>query len=220
MNNLLEFLDRVEAFIGGFIDGAPDAGPTAKAAIYLQRDIERFRRSRQIIEHLKDEPSLCEIARRLHTQDNAATAEPIYTVQEKHRIYGVDSGYSDDHVWVDPNNETQECSEDTPGAVRVGYVDKWMFVTAFLTLEAARQYRDNNAHRHPGGVRIYVASAYRNPEMIRVRRFLKLLVADPATAKEDEVDRSTVAEARSDPRPPVPWEEAKKRLDLDKPDAS
>jgi len=32
--------------------------------------------------------------------------------------------------------------------------------------------------------------------------------------QEEEADRKAVAEARRDPRPPVAWEEAKKRLGL------
>ena len=39
------------------------------------------------------------LVQRLNTQDNRATAHPIFLVQQEHRIYGMDPDYTDKCVW-------------------------------------------------------------------------------------------------------------------------
>lgn len=44
------------------------------------------------------------IAERLRTQDNHCTREPLYLVQQRHRITGLDPRFSDDIAWWDGSN--------------------------------------------------------------------------------------------------------------------
>jgi len=46
------------------------------------------------------------IGQNILTQDNRCTADPIFCIQGKRRIYGMDPNYSDNPVWVD-----EECHE-------------------------------------------------------------------------------------------------------------
>lgn len=100
---------------------------------------------------------LREMGERLRTQDNLATAHPIFLVEQQRRIYGVDSDHTDDFEWLEGES--------------VGYTMIWEFVTCCFSQVAAQSYIDANRHnlKEP---RIYVASAYRNPEWIAVRKRL------------------------------------------------
>jgi hypothetical protein len=123
-----------------------------------------------------------QIAHNLRTQDNRATAHPVYLVQQLSRQYGIDPDYSDDTVWISAEDEAdeQEAAEldkleqtgNVPsGWYRTGYVDSWQFVTACLTLKGAQDFIAQNQHnlKNP---RIYVASACQNNEIIELRKFL------------------------------------------------
>lgn len=127
-----------------------------------------------------------EIGELIRTQDNRATSHPIFIVQEKKRIYGFDSDYTDNITWVHCDGfeadeeeaselyaqEEQDCVPDE--WTKYGYIDQWEFVTACFTEQGAKDYIRANGHnlREP---RIYAASAYRNREFIDVREFLKSL---------------------------------------------
>lgn len=50
---------------------------------------------------------------------------------------------------------------------------------------------------------------------VRERRKVFAFVDTEIERREDAADRKAVAEARRDPRPPVAWTEAKKRLGLE-----
>jgi hypothetical protein len=52
--------------------------------------------------HPDDFKALKELQKRLNTQDNLATANPLYCVQQKRRIYGVSPAYHDTkQAWVE-----------------------------------------------------------------------------------------------------------------------
>ena len=126
------------------------------------------------------------IGERIRTQDNRATSAPLFIVQEKKRLYGIDSNYTDDFVWIHTAGECEEADEDEAKRLfrledegnddsdwtKTGYVDQWLFVTACFTEKGCQEYIDANRHnlKNP---RIYAASAYRNEEFISVREFLR-----------------------------------------------
>jgi len=106
------------------------------------------------------------------------TADPIFIVQKKRRVYGIDTDFEpeivwlhdgeevspDDHVWLEADYESGVVPEDY---VRTGCVDEWEHVDSYLTNEAAMA-RINGG---PEG-RVSVESAYRNSEMRAVRSFI------------------------------------------------
>lgn len=112
----------------------------------------------------------------LATQDNRGTAHPVFIVQEKERIYGLDSDYSDDFEWMDDewnrvddeqaaklDAEYDETRLEPGGYTRVLYRDQWVFVTACFTEQGCKDYLAVNGHRlHEP--RIYVETAFRNRE--------------------------------------------------------
>lgn len=112
-------------------------------------------------------------------------------VEVKRRDYGYDPDYSDEFEWVygdecvavEPdvaagleeryqNGDEQDTDIDYR---RVIYQDRWEFVQAFLTAEAADQYRLSNHYRHSGDLWVFVDSGYRNPEWIKLRAALMAL---------------------------------------------
>lgn len=131
-----------------------------------------------------------DMAHELQVQDNACTAEPIFIVQQKVRLYGVDPDLCDEGevVWmnatddyheVEPEEKKQleELYQDTYNIPdkyhRTGYIEQWEFVQPFLTRKGAERYIDENRHnlKEP---RIYVDSAYRNKEWQEVRKRLSV----------------------------------------------
>lgn len=130
-------------------------------------------------------PWLVELAERMRTQDNACTAHPVFTVQQRKRIMGLDPQWSDDHiVWLDddfgemspkdsaPLEEAyQETYEEPKGYTRTAYVDEWEHVMSFFTNAEALNYIERNRH-HMTDPRVYVDSAYRNYEWQQVVAFL------------------------------------------------
>jgi hypothetical protein len=94
-------------------------------------------------------------------------------VFQKQRIYGLDSDHAEHFVWLSPDDGDGrlETDEDARGAERVGYVDVDRFVTACLTLKAAKDFIDCNLHRLREPF-VYVDSLHRNDEMIAVRNHL------------------------------------------------
>lgn len=139
----------------------------------------------------------------LRTQDNRATSHPLFIVQQKRRIYGVDSSYTETFTWIEDGGDSREigasladaletahlhgCMEPD-GYLRVGYLDLWEFVTCCLTESGAEDYIRADGHnlREP---RVYAASAYRNEEMIGLREFLMGLGEEQARPCTAEIDR-------------------------------
>lgn len=131
------------------------------------------------------------LAEKLRTQDNACTADPIYTVQEEVTVYGFDPGYGGDLEWfTDDGDYTpatptkarrlealyQHHGEPREGWMRTYSRKHWETRETFLTLDASNEYIATRQRKHRGQLRLYVESAYRNPELRKLREQL-LLVA-------------------------------------------
>ncbi len=134
---------------------------------------------------------ILEIARLLHTQDGRCTSHPIYYVQTRDKIYGIDPENGGDAVWMHEDGDEVDLNEWEPleeefqrtgntrnGYYRTGVLVQWKNVQPFLTLAAAQAYINVNAHRLEFP-RIYVDSGYRNLEWQEIRAFLKSLVKNP-----------------------------------------
>lgn len=134
--------------------------------------------------------SMGEIGERLRTQDNRCTAYPIFEVQERKRVYGIDTDYDPKIAWLydDESVEVheghggissealeakyQEDLNEPRGYRRVGYHEYWEYVQPFFTEVAANRYIQENGHNHAGELRVYAGSAYRNHEWQAVREQL------------------------------------------------
>lgn len=129
------------------------------------------------LEHLREN---------LRTQDNRLTAWPVFCVQQKRRLYGMDPEYAFDEsgiVWVFDGEEVDEeerckleanydaTGEEPDGYTRTGFQDIWEFVTCCFTEQGAKDYLECNGHNLKGP-RIFVESAYRNEEWQRVAKLL------------------------------------------------
>ena len=114
---------------------------------------------------------------RYHNQgggvDEHCTANPIFLVQKRERVYGFDSDYVDDYVWINADNDHVEADERTAKRLdaldhgghdikswgKVCYVDRWEYVSAHLTKEAAKAFiaRKKNDYQE---LRVYVDCQY------------------------------------------------------------
>ena len=130
----------------------------------------------------------------LRTQDNACTAEPLFVVYDKQRIYGLDSDHAEHYCWLYPDrgdgqsevadskmvtrlNHLESLGKDPKiGGVeytRIGYVDVDRFITCCLTRKAATEFISSNSHRLRKPF-VYVESLDRNSEMIALRNLVRL----------------------------------------------
>jgi len=122
----------------------------------------------------------------IQNQDNRATDQPMFIVQEKVRDYGYTIDYGDEFVWVEnKNGDCLEASEEehealqaldsaceeTPGWERVYYRDRWEFVTACFTEQGCKDYIKANDHNMKEA-RIYAWGSFRNVEFQAVRNAL------------------------------------------------
>jgi hypothetical protein len=133
---------------------------------------------------------LIDIQKAIRTQDNRATGNPIFAVQQRRRIWGMDPNYTDEVCYVsdedpevvicsdDPNErkafrelEERHWKGDDDGWSRSGFKDEWEFVQPFFTEKGAEDYIRRNGHnlKEP---RIFVYGGYRNIEWGTIRRFL------------------------------------------------
>lgn len=114
-------------------------------------------------------PELLKVGELLRTQDNRITENPMFCVQQKRRIYGLDPRWTDNTVWYRNGEQVDDGNEDN--AERVGYYDYWETVMVAFTEEGCKEYLRLDGHnlKEP---RIYVRSFNRCPEMIAVRGFL------------------------------------------------
>jgi len=150
--------------------------------------------------NVTDLSTLNEIKERLNTQDNRATANPIFVVYDWEKV-PCPEGYTDDCVYLHDGDEigtTKEevikfCKEndiklpDDIEEMDYWNFDSWIgdqeeltkwyyqkvrrFVNVFFTEEAAQRFFDAN-HYHYSEPHIYVNSLWRNPEMQAVRKAL------------------------------------------------
>jgi hypothetical protein len=121
----------------------------------------------------------------LHTQNNRITAAPMFAVQQKKRVYGIDNDYDPKIVWVgDEGQEAsaedaarfeaaydENCETEMEGYRRLGYHEYWEFVTACFTEQGCKDYLARNGH-NLGETQIYAYGTYRNVEWGIVRDFL------------------------------------------------
>jgi len=119
------------------------------------------------------------IAHEIKTQDNRITANPLFCVFEKERIYGLTEEYSDTFEWYrSSDNRIEEAGSLSKGAAEVCgyeklyYIDENKFVNAHFTEKAAREHIRINGHNLNEPF-IYVTSLFRCEEMISIREFLK-----------------------------------------------
>lgn len=134
--------------------------------------------------------NLQEISNNLKTQSNDCTSLPMFVVQTRRRIYGMDTEYSDEAVWiyadecVEVDKETSDrlesmhinnntvagdlCLDDY---TRTAYIDVWEAKTFCFTRAGAEEYIRVNGHNLTDA-RIYTESGWRNKEFETVRNHL------------------------------------------------
>jgi len=133
------------------------------------------------------------IARRMveeSKENDHCTAHPVFIVQKRRIVTGIDTEYTDNIAWVSEGEilDAEESSaleaayQDT-GQVpddytRTGYCEEWEHIDAYLTERAALS-RCSGAPDY----RVTVESAYRNKEMQIVRAFLMSLSASQPEVK-------------------------------------
>jgi hypothetical protein len=97
------------------------------------------------------------------------TANPIFLVQKRERVYGFDSQYIDDYIWINVDNDHAEADtrtakrldaldddgRDTSPWEKVYYVDRWEYVSTHLTKEAAEAFIVHKKHDY-AQLRVYV----------------------------------------------------------------
>jgi len=127
------------------------------------------------------------MGRNMHLGDERSndhyTADPMFVVQRKRLVAGIDTDYDPEIGWLDEEcdliegserdqleTEYQKSLEVPDGYTRTGISWEWEYVDTYLTPQAATA-------RINGGKdgRVYVESACRNHEMRIVREFLKSL---------------------------------------------
>jgi len=149
-----------------------------------------------------------EMAENINKQDNECTADPIFMVQQRNRVYGFDPDYSGDAVYVNDegvemsleerdeeySEATDRCAFDEyadfedwceENYTYTAYQDFWDNVQPFFTRAGAEEYIRRNGHNlsHP---RIYVDSAFRNAEWQAIRQLLKTVAQAVSIPKESE----------------------------------
>lgn len=141
-----------------------------------------------------------EIKQELLTQDNLATAEPIYCVYAWQRIYGLDNCHSENFVYLSVPNDYQEIkdiaglrefikeekieifepltdedieqiAEENWEFEKVYYKDVRRFITPCFTMKSANRYIKANKH-NLNRPHVFVQSLNRNEEMIAIRKML------------------------------------------------
>jgi hypothetical protein len=138
--------------------------------------------------------TITNIAAALATQDNECTANPMFVVQKRERIWGLGLEYTEDYAWISVADfERQQADEKTAKKLealhdesyndeieledsdgekikwsRVGYRDQWVFVTACMTRAGCEEYLRLNGH-NLGKTRIMVEGETRNHEWATLR---------------------------------------------------
>lgn len=117
------------------------------------------------------------------------TADPVFTVEKRRRIYGMDANYSETFTWIQDCDECtpEECAtldtaydetgEEPDGCMRVGYVDLWEHVASYITPEPARDFVAAKGKDY----RVMVDSGCRNSQWKQLRAFL-LALPDPCAS--------------------------------------
>ena len=112
------------------------------------------------------------IAQELKTQDNLATAHPMFLVQEFKIRRGMRKEWSDTSTYMNEEGDLSDNKNDfEEEPEEIATYEYWDFVTACFTRKAAEQFIARQEHNF-GPMRIYVGSAHNNPEWQRVRKVL------------------------------------------------
>lgn len=143
--------------------------------------------------------AILNIGKLLLAQNDQYTANPMFVVERKRIVTGIDTDYcesDDDIVWIIEDsmifNGDHEFSELEAGYnesatvpenyTRTGFSSHWEFVTLFFTQQAADNYISRHGHKHDATLRVSVESAYRNDEYQTVRDWLMLLATGEVSA--------------------------------------
>ena len=122
-------------------------------------------------------------------KNDHGTSDPIFVVQIERRVYRIESGEEEGHVWVriDGGDLVGEVAatrldrrlerglEIPEGVERVGYRVVWVFVDAYLSAEAAKERVAYENRKHCGTFRTYVESGCRNKEWKAMQTYLMAL---------------------------------------------
>ena len=134
-----------------------------------------------------DDEFLIHMSEQVRTQDNLATRNPIFMVQRRRRIYGMNTEWVDDVAWMSEDGEYEATGDERMeleewfiktgddehnGYHRVGYIDIWENIQPFFTREGAERYLRDNEHNLKPEAQIYVESGYRNTEWQAIRALL------------------------------------------------
>lgn len=135
----------------------------------------------------KVQQDLSELSREMSTQDSHVPSNPIYIVQQRRRIYGIDPKIAGaNFVWLDLRQDGARVDADTERRLeeeyqetfacpeeyyRTGFVDRWDFVQPFFTRRGATEFIEDNA-TWLVDPRIVVNSARRNHEWRTVRQVI------------------------------------------------
>lgn len=150
---------------------------------------------------------LRDIGELLRTQDNRITDQPMFIVQQRRRITGLDTDFCENIVWLHSEDEYseadkekrnsleaeyQETGRQPAGWLRAGYSDELEFVTACFTEQGCKDYlaRDGHNLNEP---RIYADGSYRNAEFRTVRNWLMSLAVhaqQPAAVPAEQVQNN------------------------------
>lgn len=149
-------------------------------------------------------PLLAVTGERLRTQDNRCTSNPMFCVQEKVTIYGMDPRWSDDIVWIEIDDGVREIKpprnrRETDRVQKSAKKSYWHTVMAAFTQEGCKEYLALNGHNHRGETRIYVESWNRCPEMVAIRSALM-----EATSVSDRSGEHAVRVSLEDSPSPAP----------------
>lgn len=138
------------------------------------------------------------IGEHLRTQDNLATASPIFCVQVLERIGPIDVDSTDNYYFYDSEDctpiyvdgadpdEFRRCEvlddhDLLPDHItKHGYKEQWITVTSCFTRKAATNYIEATKHRYTEyfDMRVYVDTLLYNDEMIALRSFLLSLTPE------------------------------------------
>jgi hypothetical protein len=97
------------------------------------------------------------------------TRDPLFIVQKRERIYGFDSDYVSDYVWINAEQDHAEADErtarrldaldddfrDTGQWEKIYYADRWEYVCSHLTKEGADAFIRRKGHDYKD-LRVYV----------------------------------------------------------------
>lgn len=139
---------------------------------------------------------LRDIGEDMRNQDNLATACPVFMVQRRRRIYGMDPAGDYATVWLseDGDFEADEAEsaelearynlmgdDEHNGFRRLAYIDTWENVQPFFTRHGVARYLAVNGHNLRPETRIYVESGWRNQEWEDIRGALLALTEEEAS---------------------------------------